>query len=387
MMDYAEALRFLRGRIERDGHLVGVAAGSGITAKYAVAGGCDLVLALSSGKYRQMGCSSMAGFLCYANSNDLVMDYALRELMRPCAGVPLLFGLNAADPTRAMYDYIREIKRMGFTGVVNYPTAGMMDGRFRAALEAEGAGYEREVEAIRFAHYCGLLTVAYVFDPAQARAMASAGADVVCAHFGLTSGGVLGAKHVLSLERARRTADEIFEAAAEVSPGILRLVYGGPVTTPQDAQYMYRGSTCQGYIGGSAFERIPVESAVMEVTRSFKQSPSIEPRSQLERILFSDPRNYDSPRPPTSPSPTSPRSSGARSAAASASTSSPRAWKRPANSPPPASTASSRSRSSSATETTPNSARCTKNTTAFHRARIRKAQKNTSSRAEAPKKR
>ena len=293
MMDYAEALRFLRGRIERDGHLVGVAAGSGITAKYAVAGGCDLVLALSSGKYRQMGCSSMAGFLCYANSNDLVMDYALRELMRPCAGVPLLFGLNAADPTRAMYDYIREIKRMGFTGVVNYPTAGMMDGRFRAALEAEGAGYEREVEAIRFAHYCGLLTVAYVFDPAQARAMASAGADVVCAHFGLTSGGVLGAKHVLSLERARRTADEIFEAAAEVSPGILRLVYGGPVTTPQDAQYMYRGSTCQGYIGGSAFERIPVESAVMEVTRSFKQSPSIEPRSQLERILFSDPRNYD----------------------------------------------------------------------------------------------
>lgn len=169
----------------------------------------------------------------------------------------------------------------------------MIDGRFRAALEAEGAGYEREVEAIRFAHYCGLLTVAYVFDPAQARAMASAGADVVCAHFGLTSGGVLGAKHVLSLERARRTADEIFEAAAEVSPGILRLVYGGPVTTPQDAQYMYRGSTCQGYIGGSAFERIPVESAVMEVTRSFKQSPSIEPRSQLERILFSDPRNYD----------------------------------------------------------------------------------------------
>ena len=135
MMDYAEALRFLRGRIERDGHLVGVAAGSGITAKYAVAGGCDLVLALSSGKYRQMGCSSMAGFLCYANSNDLVMDYALRELMRPCAGVPLLFGLNASDPTRAMYDYIREIKKMGFTGVVNYPTAGMIDGRFRAALE------------------------------------------------------------------------------------------------------------------------------------------------------------------------------------------------------------------------------------------------------------
>ena len=158
MMDYAEALRFLRGRIERDGHLVGVAAGSGITAKYAVAGGCDLVLALSSGKYRQMGCSSMAGFLCYANSNDLVMDYALRELMRPCARVPLLFGLNASDPTRAMYDYIREIKKMGFTGVVNYPTAGMIDGRFRAALEAEGAGYEREVEAIRFAHYCGLLT-------------------------------------------------------------------------------------------------------------------------------------------------------------------------------------------------------------------------------------
>ena len=222
---YLELLHSKKTAGER---LVGVAAGSGITGKYAIMGGCDMLLALSSGKFRSMGCGSLAGYMSYCNSNDLVMSYAGEELLRYTAQVPVFFGLNATDPTKEMQGYIEEIQAAGFTGIVNYPTVGMIDGRFRAALEAEGAGYEREVEAIRFAHYCGLLTVAYVFDPAQARAMASAGADVVCAHFGLTSGGVLGAKHVLSLELARRTADEIFEAAAEVSPGILRLVYGGP---------------------------------------------------------------------------------------------------------------------------------------------------------------
>lgn len=238
--------------------------------------------------------------------------------------------------------------------------------------------------------------------------MASAGADVVCAHFGLTSGGVLGAKHVLSLERARRTADEIFEAAAEVSPGILRLVYGGPVTTPQDAQYMYRGSTCQGYIGGSASSASPSRAPSWRSRAASNRAPASSRAPSSSAILFSDPRNYDyiefvreyiaenymgelsltelAQTAHLSVS-TSPRSSGARSPRFREYLLATRMEKARELCRLRRAAASSRSRSSSATETTPNSARCTKNTTAFHRARIRKAQKNTSSRAEAPKKR
>ena len=192
--------------------LIGVAAGSGITGKYTVLGGCDMILALSSGKYRSMGCGSMAGFMCYGNSNDLVMDFAQRELLRYREQVPVFFGLNATDPTKEMYDYIKQIRDVGFAGIVNYPTVGMIDGVFRRALEQDGVRYEQEVEAISLAHYCGLLTIAFVFDAAQAEQMLQAGADIICAHFGLTSGGYIGAKKTLTLEKARLTAREIFSA-------------------------------------------------------------------------------------------------------------------------------------------------------------------------------
>lgn len=289
---YQRNIEFLRERLEQYGHLTGVAAGSGMTAKYAAMGGCDLILALSSGKYRSMGLSSMAGFLCYSNSNDLVMEYAKKEILRAAGRVPVIFGLNATDPTRSVYEYIREIKEAGFSGVNNYPTVGMIDGNFRIALEESHINFQQEVEAVHFAHYCELLTVAFVFDSEQAREMARAGADIICAHFGLTSGGYLGAQKVLSLEKARCTAKEIFEAARGINSEALCMVYGGPVKTPADAQFMYVGSGCQGFIGGSAFERIPIEKAVLKVTRDFRENQPLTPSSKLENILYSNPGNY-----------------------------------------------------------------------------------------------
>lgn len=290
---YAEHLDYFRKQIAENGHLVGVAVGSGMTTKYAIMGGCDLVMALSSGKYRSMGLSSMAGFMSYANSNDLVMEFARKELLKQAKNTPVFFGYNATDPTKQMYEYIQEIKSLGFAGINNYPTIGMIDGKFREALEEEGISYKQEVEAIRFAHYCKMLTVAFVFTPEQANDMAEAGADIICAHFGLTYGGYLGPKKALTLEKARQTAEKIFEAAERVNPNIIKMIYGGPIKTPIDAQYMYQGSKCQGFIGGSVFERIPVEAAILESTRSFKKNNPVVPRSQLESIMFSNPGHYN----------------------------------------------------------------------------------------------
>ena len=288
-----DRIEIFREHIRENGHLVGVAAGSGMTAKYAVMGGCDMLLALSSGRYRSMGLSSMAGFMSYTNSNDLVMEYACREILRAAGSVPVFFGYNATDPSKQMYDYIKLIKQRGFAGVNNYPTIGMIDGEFRRELEYDGISYRQEIDAIHFAHYCKLLTLAFVFNAEQAADMTEAGADMICAHFGLTYGGYLGAKKILTLEHARQTAEEIFAAADRVNPNVIKLVYGGPIKTPLDAQYMYRGSSCQGFIGGSAFERIPVESAILEVTRNFKDNSPMIPKTKLEKIMFSDPGHYN----------------------------------------------------------------------------------------------
>lgn len=283
----------LRSKIAAGEHLIGVAAGSGITAKYTVLGGCDMLLALSSGKYRTMGVGSLAGFLCYANSNDMVMEYARTELLRYTDSTPVFFGLNATDPTKEMYQYIREIRDAGFSGIVNYPTIGMIDGRFREALEDAGLRYEQEVEAISFAHYSGLLTLAFVFNAGQAREMMAAGADIICAHFGLTSGGYVGAKKVLTLEKARLTACEIFRAVEEENGSTLRMMYGGPVKSPIDAEYMYQGCGSQGYIGGSVFERTPIEATLLRVMEDYRNKAQIVPSSQLERILYDAPGYYN----------------------------------------------------------------------------------------------
>jgi predicted TIM-barrel enzyme/AraC-like DNA-binding protein len=273
-----EIMRRLRAHIKENGHIIAVASGSGITAKYSAKGGADIILALSAGKFRQAGRASFACYLCYGNSNDIVADFAVRELLTLIHDRPVLFGLNASDPMIDLESYIRGIRDSGLAGIANFPTASLIDGAFGEALAENGMGYDCEVRAIRIAHDIGLFTLAFVTDEEQTRMMIDAGADIICAHLGLTAGGALGARKVRSIEASCRMADRIFRVCDSIDPDIIKMVYGGPIKTPPDAQYFYDNTSCQGFIGGSSFERIPAEKAILNTTRSFvtPDDPSTE---------------------------------------------------------------------------------------------------------------
>ena len=283
----------LKTQIRIHGHIIGVAAGAGITAKYALKGGADMLLALNSGRFRQMGQSSLAGWLPFANCNELVMEFGTREIIPAAQGVPVIFGLNATDPTIDLEQYIDRIRIQGFAGINNFPTVGMIDGQFREALEEDGMAYEREIEAVRIAHRQNLFTLAFVFDARQATAMLQAGADLICAHLGLTKGGYIGAKKVLSLHSAQLVAAEIFAACDQVNPGIIKMIYGGPVKTPADLSFMYSNTGTMGYIGGSSFERIPSEDAITNITRAFKQTGDLKQDELLVKMIEGVKNHYD----------------------------------------------------------------------------------------------
>lgn len=276
---------FLKKQIKIDRHIIGVAAGSGLTAKYAEAGGADFILALSSGYFRQKGVSSLAGYLPVANSNDVVMNFASREIIPAIKEIPVVFGLSATDPMINLENYIKIIKKKGFAGINNYPTIGLIDGDFRDALETQEITYEREVEAIKLASEQGLFTVAFVFNVDQALSMLAVGADVICVHLGLTTGGVLGGKQIKSLQTAKRLVTDIFAACNEINPQVIKMVYGGPLNKPVDVQFMYDGTEVNGYIGGSAFERIPAEQAILKITESFKTTSDISYDSLVQKMI------------------------------------------------------------------------------------------------------
>lgn len=284
-MEREYLLRLLHAQVKVNGHIIGAAVGSGMTAKFAAMGGADLLLALSAGRYRVMGRSSYAGYLCYGSSNEIAMELGTRELLPIIKDVPVLFGLFASDPGINLYDYLKEIKAAGFSGVVNFPTLALIDGRFREALEEEGNSYEREAEAIRLARYLDLFTVAFVTTRGEAQLMLSAGADVICVHLGLTKGGFLGAKKYFSIEEAKRLTDRIFADCERQSPETLRMIYAGPASTPLDMEYIYRSTACQGYIGGSTFERIPTERAIYDTTRAFKSYGTLKESDPLYRLI------------------------------------------------------------------------------------------------------
>lgn len=285
MVSRKEILKRLWAQINVNGHIIGTVAGSGMTAKYEVMGGADLLLALSAGRFRIMGRSSFASYLCYGESNEIVMNMGCNELLPIIQDTPILFGLFANDPMIHLYDYIQEIRASGFSGVVNYPTMGLIDGQFGEALQEEGNTYEREVEAIRLAHYFDLFTVAFVVNGEQARQMTEAGADIICAHLGLTKGGFLGAKKYISINDARKISDEIFDACDSVRDDVIKMIYAGPANTPLDMQYMYQNTKCQGYIGGSTFDRIPTERAILNTTRAFKSYGDFDANNPMMRML------------------------------------------------------------------------------------------------------
>jgi len=288
-----EIIDRLKAQIKDEGHVIGVATGAGISAKYAVKGGADLILALNSGRFRQMGLGSIAGLLPFANCNQLVMEFGSREIIPIAKNIPVFFGLCATDPTIDLEKYIEEIHLNGFSGINNYPSVGMIDGQFREAIEEEGLSYDREVEAIRIAHRKNIFSIAFVFDEMQAKKMIAAGADVICAHLGVTKGGMLGAKKSLSLEAATKMAKAIFYVCDEMKSEVIKMIYGGPINSPLDLKYMYNNTDTMGYLGGSSFERIPFEIAITQVTREFKATGQIEENDLMNKMMVGITEYYD----------------------------------------------------------------------------------------------
>jgi predicted TIM-barrel enzyme len=250
--------------------IVGGGAGTGLSAKCEEAGGIDLIVIYNSGRYRMAGRGSLSGLLAYGNANEIVMDMA-REVLPVTTRTPVLAGVNGTDPFCVFDYYLDQVKAVGFSGVQNFPTVGLIDGTFRANLEETGMSYAREVDMIRLAHDKDLLTTPYVFNEDEATAMAEAGADIVVCHMGLTTGGSIGAETALSLEDCPALVDAWAAAALKVNPEIIVLVHGGPVATPADAQYVLdKAQTCHGFYGASSMERLPVEVALTEQTKAFK---------------------------------------------------------------------------------------------------------------------
>lgn len=255
----------------RDGKpIIGGGAGTGLSAKCEEAGGIDLIVIYNSGRYRMAGRGSLAGLLAYGNANDIVLEMA-REVLPMVQRVPVLAGVNGTDPFMLTDDLLRRLSALGFSGVQNFPTVGLIDGVFRANLEETGMGYALEVEMIAAAHRHDLLTTPYVFCAEEARAMARAGADIIVCHMGLTVGGAIGAETALTLNDCVARVNEWAAAAREIRSDIIVLCHGGPIAQPADAEYILaRCADCHGFYGASSVERLPVETALTEQTRRFK---------------------------------------------------------------------------------------------------------------------
>jgi len=259
-----------RAMAARGEPIVGGGAGTGLSAKCEEDGGADLIVIYNSGRYRMAGRGSLAGLLAYGDANAIVVDMA-REVLPVVKRTPVLAGVNGTDPFRQMDVFLDEIKALGFSGVQNFPTVGLIDGTFRANLEETGMSYALEVEMIAMAHKKGLLTTPYVFQESEAEAMAQAGADIIVCHMGLTTGGSIGAQTALKLEDCPALIDAWAGAALRVRPDILVLAHGGPISEPEDADFILKNTkTCHGFYGASSMERLPVERALTEQVRRFK---------------------------------------------------------------------------------------------------------------------
>jgi predicted TIM-barrel enzyme len=260
-----------RGMVARREPIVGGGAGTGLSAKCEEAGGIDLIVIYNTGRYRMAGRGSLAGMMAYGDANAIVMEMAA-EVLPVVKKTPVLAGVNGTDPFRLMDVFLDEVKRVGFAGVQNFPTVGIIDGTFRANLEATGMSYGLEVDMIAKAHGKDMLTTPYVFNEDEAAAMAKAGADIIVCHMGLTTGGTIGAGTALKLADCPMLVDKWAEAALRVRYDVIVLVHGGPVAEPADAEFVLKNTkNCHGFYGASSMERLPVEVALTEQTRKFKQ--------------------------------------------------------------------------------------------------------------------
>jgi len=266
-----ELLARLRAKVAAGRPVIGAGAGTGLSAKCAEAGGADLIIIYNSGRYRMAGRGSLAGLMPYGDANAIVVEMA-GEVLPVVRDVPVLAGVCGTDPFRLMPRFLDELAAIGFAGVQNFPTVGLIDGVFRQNLEETGMSFAAEVEMIRLAAERGHLTCPYVFDPGQAEQMARAGADILVPHMGLTTSGTIGAQTALSLDEAVVRVQAMRDAAVAVSPGILVLCHGGPIAEPADAGYVLSRTTgVGGFFGASSMERLPVERALTAQVRSFTE--------------------------------------------------------------------------------------------------------------------
>ncbi|MBO9648514.1 MAG: phosphoenolpyruvate hydrolase family protein [Variovorax sp.] len=264
-------LQRLRDKIASGRPIIGGGAGTGLSAKCEEAGGIDLIVIYNSGRYRMAGRGSLAGLMAYGNANEIVCEMA-REVLPVVRHTPVLAGVNGTDPFMIPDEFLRRLIALGFSGVQNFPTVGLIDGTFRANLEETGMGYQLEVDLIARAREFELLTTPYVFSAAEAHAMAEVGADIVVCHMGLTTGGAIGAETAFTLDDCIPRINEWAAAARSVKPDTIVLCHGGPIATPEDARYVLaRCPDCHGFYGASSMERLPAETALTETTRRFVQ--------------------------------------------------------------------------------------------------------------------
>ncbi len=269
-MQRSAVLERLQDMVRRRVPIVGGGAGTGLSAKCEEAGGIDLIIVYNSGRYRMAGRASSAGLLAYGNANQIVREMA-GEILPVVKRTPVIAGVNGTDPFVIMPVFLRELKELGFSGVQNFPTVGIIDGTFRVSLEETGINYTTEVDMIRQAHELDLLTTPYVFSADEAVQMTEAGADLVVAHMGVTSGGSIGATTTKSLDQSVALIDEWAEAARRVRPEVIVIAHGGPISSPDDMAYVLERSVhCAGFYGASSMERLPTELAMTSHVERFK---------------------------------------------------------------------------------------------------------------------
>jgi predicted TIM-barrel enzyme len=269
-ISHSEALSRLRKQVDTNVPIIGAGAGTGISAKFVEKGGADLIIIYNSGRYRMAGRGSLAGLMPYGDANAVVVEMA-SEVLPIVQDTMVLAGVCGTDPFRLMPVFLKQLKEMGFDGVQNFPTVGLIDGVFRMNLEETGMSYDREVEMIALAHELDMLTCPYVFTPEEAEKMAQAGADVLVPHMGLTTKGSIGPHTTLTLEESAQRVQEIRDAAVAVNPEIIVLCHGGPIAEPEDAQYIFQNTSgIAGFFGASSMERLPTEGALEGRTREFK---------------------------------------------------------------------------------------------------------------------
>lgn len=267
-----QVLNLLRNTLSKGEPIIAAGAGTGISAKFAEAGGADLIVIYNSGRFRMAGHGSMAGLLAFSDANALVVDMS-QEVLPVVKQTPVIAGVNATDPLRQMPQFLMRLSEIGFSGVNNFPTVGVIDGTFRQGLEETGFGFYKEVDMVRIANEMDIFTIVYVFNPDESRQMAESGADVIIAHMGTTVGGTIGVETAMGLEDAAANVQEIIDAAKAVNPDVISLSHGGPIATPEDAAYINQHTDAVGFVGASSIERLAVEKAITEMTQQFKKIP------------------------------------------------------------------------------------------------------------------